>query len=114
MLVAFNAANYARHLEKKSAKQVKDEFLAVLRSLYDDVPEPRSVSGARHGRAASLPPLGVADARLPYEVGPRRNARPCLSWHPGRRHSMHGAHRACHPRLPRTQTQTPTLRRSTR
>ena len=47
MLVAFNAAQYATHLEQKTAAQVKDEFMAVLRTIFGarNVPEPVSVRG---------------------------------------------------------------------
>jgi hypothetical protein len=44
MLVAFNAADYAASLEKKTPKAVKDEFMAILRTIFDNVPEPCSVS----------------------------------------------------------------------
>lgn len=45
MLVAFNAAQYASQLEQKTAAQVKDEYMAVLRALFGaaNVPEPISV-----------------------------------------------------------------------
>ena len=45
MLVAFNAADYAATLEKKAPKAVKDEYMAILRTIFGSVPEPRSVSG---------------------------------------------------------------------
>lgn len=53
VLVAFNAAQYATQLEQKTAAQVKDEYMGVLKKLFGaaNVPEPISVRlqrGARH------------------------------------------------------------------
>lgn len=51
MLVAFNAAQYAVQLERKTPAQVKDEYMAVLRAMFGaaNVPEPISVSSRGTG-----------------------------------------------------------------
>jgi hypothetical protein len=77
MLVAFNAADYAAALEKKTPKAVKDEFMAILRTLFDSVPEPRSVSGSRCGR----------DRQIDGDVGGLAGRPTCIAMHA--MHCMH-------------------------
>jgi monoamine oxidase len=52
VLVAFNAAQYAAHLEQKTAAQVKDEYMAVLKKLFgaNNVPEPISYTVTAWGQ----------------------------------------------------------------
>ncbi|KAL4448490.1 hypothetical protein ABPG75_005709 [Micractinium tetrahymenae] len=95
VLVAFNAANYAEQLEKKSKQAVKDEFMAVLRSIFGAkaVPEPVSYEVTTWGSDPfAYGSYSYAKAPLDGEEGYNRAHLDCAKPMAGNRIFFAGEH----------------------